>query len=141
MMSSANQDRLQRAYAAFNSGSTPDWTLFDPAIQHDQTEGLFLDGVFYGHDGLRAALGEIEADWEGLNFEPEEYFEVGERLLVLIRMRARVRGSNAQLDAQIGHLWEFRDGRVVRWTVYGDRAAALRAVRATGSYGTPIGRA
>ena len=140
-MVSETQDRLLRAYAAFNSGGAPDWSLFDPAIEHDQREGLFLDGVFYGHDGLRAALGEIEADWEDLSLEPEQIIDLGDRLLVLVRMRARVRDSHAELDAQIAHLWEFRDGRAVRWAVYGDHATAMRAVSASGPFGTSFATA
>ena len=53
-MSAEIADRLRRAYAAFNQQGSLDWDLLDPAIQHDQTEGLFLDGVFYGPEGVRA---------------------------------------------------------------------------------------
>jgi ketosteroid isomerase-like protein len=140
-MVSDNQDRLLRAYAAFNRGIAPDWDLFDPSNEHDQTQGLFLDGVFYGHDGLRAALGEIEADWEDLRLEPQQVIDLGDRLLVLVRMRARVRDSHAELDAQIAHVWEFREGRAVRWSVYGDHATAMRALSASGPFGEPIATA
>jgi ketosteroid isomerase-like protein len=134
-MSLQVHDRLLAAYAAFSAHECIDWSFFDPAVQHDQTEGLFLDGVFYGHDGLRAALYEIEADWDDLRLDPEEVVDLGDRVLVLVRMRARVRDSDAELDAQVAHLWEFRDGRVVRWTAYGDRATAFRCLRALGLFG------
>jgi ketosteroid isomerase-like protein len=140
-MVSDSQDRLLRAYTAFNSGEALDWSLFDPAIEHDQTHGLFLDGVFYGHDGLRAALGEIEADWEDLTLDPEQVIDLGDRILVLVRMRARVRDSHAELDAQVAHVWEFRDGRVVRWSVFGDHASAMRALSASGPFGAPVASA
>jgi uncharacterized protein len=126
-------DRLRRAYDAFNSGSGIDWSLFDPAITHDQTEGLFLDGVFYGPEGVRAAVEEIYQDWEGISYDLLDVVEIGERVLVLLRMRARVRDSEAELDAHVAHVWEFRDGRAVRWDVYGDHASALRAFMARSS--------
>src|SRR5215213_7162901 len=126
-MSSDPADRLRHAYAAFNSGAGLDWSLIDPSIQHDQTKGLFLDGVFYGPEGVRAALEEVESDWEGLSYELIEVVELGDRVLVLLRMTARVRDSQAELDAQVAHVWEFRDGRAVRWDVYGDHATARRA--------------
>jgi uncharacterized protein len=125
-MSSGPADRLRHAYAAFNSGA-PDWSMIDPSIRHDQTEGLFLDGVFYGPEGVRAALEEIESDWEGLSYELVDVVELGEQVLVLLRMKARVRDSQAELDAQVGHVWEFRNGRAVRWDVYGDHTSARRA--------------
>jgi ketosteroid isomerase-like protein len=126
-MSSDPTDRLRNAYAAFNSGGDLDWSMIDPAIEHDQTEGLFLDGVFYGPEGVRAAIEEIQTDWEDLSYEPLEVVELGDRVLVLLRMKARVRDSQAELDAQVAHVWEFRDGREVRWDVYGDYESARRA--------------
>ena len=135
-MSAEIADRLRRAYALFNETRSLPWDLMDPAIQHDQTEGLFLDGVFYGQEGIKAALTEIESDWEDLKLEPEDVIDLGDRLLVLVRMSARVRDSEAEIDAQVAHLWEFRGDRAIRWSVYGDRAAAMRALSATGPFGT-----
>jgi ketosteroid isomerase-like protein len=134
-MVSPAADRLRRAYDAFNSGAGLDWSMIDPSIRHDQSQGLFLDGVFYGPEGVRAALQEIELDWQDLSFTLEDVVELGDRFLVLLRMRARVRDSDAVLDAQVAHVWEFRGGRAVRWDVYGDHASALRAVSATGPFG------
>ena len=133
-MVSPAADRLRRAYAAFNSGAGLDFSMLDPAIRHDQREGLFLDGVFYGREGVAAALQEIELDWEDLTFEVEDIVELGDRLLLLLRMRARVRDSAAELDAQVAHVWQFRDDRAVAWDVYGDHASALRALSANGPF-------
>jgi ketosteroid isomerase-like protein len=132
-MASPDADRLRRAYDLFNAGDV-DWAMFDPAVRNDHTAGLFLDGVFYGTEGVRAAFEEIDTDWDDVQLDPEEVIDLGDRFLVLLHMRARVRGSDAQLDAQIAHVWEFRDGRVVNWDVYGDRATAMKAISATGPF-------
>ena len=139
-MGSPDADRLRRAYDRFNAGVV-DWTMFDPAVRHDQTSGLFLDGVFYGTEGLRAAFEEIAEDWDDVHLEPEEVVDLGGRYLVLLHMRARVRDSDAQLDAQIAHVWEFRDGRVVSWDVYGDHATAVKADRFPYAASAPSSRA
>jgi ketosteroid isomerase-like protein len=136
-MATSDADRLRRAYARFNAGGNLDWSMFDPKVQNDHSEGLFLDGVFYGTEGVRAALEEIETDWADLSFEPEDVIDLGDRYLVLLNMRARVRGSDAQLDAQVAHVWEFRNGLVVKWDVYGDRTKAMKALSATGPFGLP----
>src|SRR4051812_10060890 len=133
-MGPPDADRLRRAYERFNAGGNLDWSMFDPAVRNDHTSGLFLDGVFYGTEGVRAAMEEIETDWDDLHLEPEEVIDLGDRYLVLLHMKARVRGTDAQLDAQIAHVWEFRDGRVVNWDVYGDRATAMKAIRGTDQY-------
>jgi ketosteroid isomerase-like protein len=136
-MATSDADRLRDAYERFNAGGNLDWSMFDPAVQTDHREGLFLDGVFYGTEGLRAALEEIETDWADLHFELEDLIDMGDRYLVLVRMRARVRGSEAQLDAQVAHVFEFRDGRVVKWDLYGDRAKAWKALSLAGPFGLP----
>lgn len=134
-MSSPDADRLRRAYAAFNQGNGLDWSMIDPAIRNDHSESLFLDGVFYGREGVAAALQEVEADWEDLRYTLEDIVELGDRVLVLLRMQARVRDSEAELDAQVAHVWEFRGGRAVKWDVYADHASALRAISASGPFG------
>ena len=126
-MAPSDAKRLRRAYAAFNNGEL-DFSIFDPAVRNDHREGLLLDGVFYGPEGVRAALEEISADWDDLRMEPEEVIDLGDRVLVLVNMHARVRDSSAELDAQVAHVWEFRDGRAVKWDVYGDRTKAMRAL-------------
>ena len=130
-------DRLRRAYDAFNAGADPDWSMFDPAIRLDQTEGLFLDGVFFGEEGLRAAREEVESDWQDLRYELLEIAQTEDRVLVLLRMHARVRDSEAELDAQVAHVWQFREGRAVKWSVYGDYASARRAFNAASSSPPP----
>ena len=136
-MPSDPTDRLRNAYAAFNSGGDFDWSLIDPSIEHDQTKGLFLDGVFYGPEGVRAAIEEVQSDWDDLSYELVEVVQLGDRVLVLLRMTARVRDSEAELDAQVAHVWEFRDGRAVRWDVYGDHASARQAFNGARSAQAP----
>jgi ketosteroid isomerase-like protein len=128
--------RLRGAYDSFNAGGEIDFSIFHPAVRNDHSDGLFLDGVFFGPEGVRAALDEIVADWDDLTFETEEVIDLGDRYLVYLHMRARVRDSSALLDAQVAHVWEFRDGLAVRWDVYGDRASAMRALSAAGPFET-----
>jgi ketosteroid isomerase-like protein len=126
----APTDRLRRAYAAFSAGGEIDWSLFHPSVRHDHSEGLFLDGVFFGEEGIRAAVEEVHADWEDIRYDLVDVVEQGDLVLVLLRMRARVRDTQAELDAQVAHVWEFRDGQAVRCDAYGDHASALRALSA-----------
>jgi uncharacterized protein len=126
-------DRLRRAYAAFSADGEIDWSLFHPSIRHDHTQGLFLDGVFFGEEGIRAAVEEIHYDWEDIRYDLLDVIEQGDRVLVLLRMRARVRDTQAELDAQVAHVWEFREGQAVRWDTYGDHATARRALNGSPS--------
>jgi ketosteroid isomerase-like protein len=127
-MTTDEAHRIRQAYETFNAGGGIDFSMFHPAVRNDHSEGLFLDGVFYGTEGVRAAFEEIAADWDDLRFVVEDSVDLGGRHLVFLRIHARVRDTQAELDAQVAHVWEFRDGQVVQWDIYGSRAAAMRAL-------------
>jgi hypothetical protein len=60
--------------------------------------------------------------WEDTRLEPEEFRELeGERVPVLIRHRGRGKASGlevGQVHSKGANLFELRDGRVVRLTVF-----------------------
>ncbi len=68
--------------------------------------------------------------WSGspIHFEPERFFDVDdERVLVFARVSATGHESGAQVEIRAAHEFTIRDGRVVRFKVYGDREEALEA--------------
>ena len=51
----------------------------------------------------------------------------GERVLVLSRQTARGKTSGLRFDREFGDLFTLRDGKVLRYVSYWDRAEALEA--------------
>ena len=45
---------------------------------------------------------------------------VGDTVLVEARYRGKIRATGLTMDAQVAHVWDFRDGKVVRWQQYTD---------------------
>jgi ketosteroid isomerase-like protein len=69
-----------------------------------------------------------EGPWEELNFEAERFLDVDEeRVLVMVRVDARGRGSGARVELLNAHEFTIRDGLLVRFKVYSDRDEALAA--------------
>ena len=61
--------------------------------------------------------------------EPEDLIEVGEdRVVVLLRLHMRGKGSGVAVEAQTINVWTVRDGKAVRPAVHNDKAEALEAV-------------
>jgi ketosteroid isomerase-like protein len=57
----------------------------------------------------------------------EEVRDLGDdRVLVLGHIYARGRASGAEVSSQVGHVFEFREGRVVRGWAYPSHEQALR---------------
>jgi ketosteroid isomerase-like protein len=82
-----------------------------------------LDDAMFGttHFGARA-VNQFFADWLEAWEAAEVEWEIEELtpdlLLVRSRMRTRGRVSGLEAESEIGQIWEFRDGRAVRQTMY-----------------------
>ncbi len=66
--------------------------------------------------------------FDEFRLEPERFIEEGERVLVLLRNRART--GEIEVDQRGGHLWTMREGRAARMAVYQDQRRALEAIGA-----------
>jgi ketosteroid isomerase-like protein len=84
-------------------------------------------GSFHGHAGVRQFLDEFFEVFEDAEIEPEEFIDVGERVLVSFRFKAKARGSKIEVEEQWAHVWTLRDGKAVRLDQYTDRTKALEA--------------
>jgi ketosteroid isomerase-like protein len=59
---------------------------------------------------------------------PEEFADMGDRVVVTVRFRARGRGSGTPVDARLYDVFTLRDGKIVRMDQFAERAEALEAV-------------
>jgi ketosteroid isomerase-like protein len=83
--------------------------------------------VYRGREGIEAFLGEVDETWEEFRPLPEEYRDLGDRVLALGRLRTRGRASGAPGDSPWGGVYDLRDGRVSRIRTFLDHGEALRA--------------
>lgn len=84
-------------------------------------------GCYRGREGIQQFWADTAETWEELQVGPEEFRDLGDRVLVLGRLQGRGRGSGAPVDAPMANILDFRGGRIWRSRVYLDRAEALRA--------------
>jgi ketosteroid isomerase-like protein len=129
-MSQENVEVARAAYEAFNRGDIDGMLgLCAPDIEWQDRGGPSLDTTgITGKDAVRAYFETVLEPWEEVRREPEEIIDLGgDRVLVLFRTFARGKGSGVEVDARAGDLVTFKEGRVVRWTGYLDRAQALEA--------------
>ena len=84
-------------------------------------------GTIRGHESWRRAQLEFEEAFADVVYEPEEFLEAGDRVLVSIRYRGHARHTEIPVDMPVYWLYAFRGDKVARMDVYLDRPSALSA--------------
>jgi ketosteroid isomerase-like protein len=81
-----------------------------------------------GPEGFRAFWLDWTGPWAAYRTERERITDLGDRVLDFGREFGRRVGSTREVKAFNAAVWTFRDGKVVGFDAYADRAGALKAV-------------
>src|SRR5438477_11333793 len=127
-MSRENVEIVRRLYDALNSG---DWDAVFRDTDLD-FEMMLQRAPDTGTHRQRAAVQTFGEDYfsafDSMVFEPEDFIENGDQVLVVLTRRARPKGGSADLVVRNGHLWTLRDGTILSMKSYPDPKEALEAV-------------
>ena len=128
-MSQADIETLRSAYEAVNRG---DWDsafgAMHPDFEWKTADQVPLAGTYRGPEEVRRFFGDQRKAFEEVLFEPEQFFERGDRIVVFLRGRLRPRGSSATVEIRIANLWTMRDGKAARCEAFPVREEALKAL-------------
>ncbi len=120
---------IRRLYAAFGQRD-----IDAVAVElHDEAEVDFAEslgpesGVYPGIEGIRKLLELYWDAFEEISIEPEDFIDGANGIVALVVARGTGRGSGVAVEARGPHLWAFRDGKVVRFTLFQERGDALEA--------------
>ncbi|MDQ6852262.1 MAG: nuclear transport factor 2 family protein [Actinomycetota bacterium] len=124
-----NVATIRRVYDALTTRDTDViQELFAPDIAIRQSPELPWGGDCHGHDGAFPFLLKV-VEYIESHVTTESLFGAGDHVVQTGRPRGTVRANGAPFDVPEAHLWELRDGKVVRFTVYIDTPAMLAALR------------
>lgn len=130
---SASIDVVRRAYEAFKTYDADALIeITDPEIEFVNSAAA-PGGTYRGHTGIRRYLKEIEGAFgDRWDAEIDRIAEAGENRVILV---ARIFGqgkAGEPLELHVAHVWELREGKLLRGTVYLDPEQALEAVESVG---------
>ncbi len=111
----------ERDVETFMALTTPDFE-WCPAMDR-----LIEGGSYQGPEGIEAYFEVVSGTWKEFQSLPDEFRDLGDRLLWLGRVEARGRSSGVRVDTPLGTVVEFRDGKMSRIRAYLDHDEALRA--------------
>ena len=99
----------------------------DPAVEWDARH--FPDGrVYHGHDGVREFITTYAGTFDDYRLIVERYIDAGDRVVAFTHESGTAKGSRVPAAGEFGLVFTVRDGRIVHWVGYTDRAKALEAV-------------
>ena len=100
----------------------------DPEVEFHEDPRFPEAGVYRGVAAVRGYWDGFTENFEQFTFEVEDFVDIGEeRVLVLLGLTTRGRGSGATVDVRPGWIFTVRNRRVARIDAIFDRNDALQA--------------
>jgi uncharacterized protein len=130
-MSQEDVKVAQRGYEALARGDMEAvLELIDPDVQVEVHTGRpdLPETALRGHAGFLENLRQLDEVFEDVEVTPEEFIEVGEKLVVPIYTAGRGRGSGIRVENRVTHIWTIRDGKATRFQVFPTKEQALEAL-------------
>ena len=85
--------------------------------------------TYRGHEGLRRYFDSFYDAMDDIRFDPEEFIQVGDRVVVPFTLTARGRTTGIEVEQSATFVWQVRDGVAVGLEVFADVEDALAAAR------------
>ena len=139
-MSEENVEVVRRYYGALAQlGGASDRELPREAVEEvlavwsedgdwrPEAAALVEGASFRGHEGLKRYFAMLAEVMESVEIDLDQIRSTDQGAVALGRLRARGRGSGAEIEEDHGVVYEIRDGLIVRATSYRDQEKALEA--------------
>ena len=102
--------------------------LMDPQIEYVNPPEAVEPGTRRGLAAFAKAVEKVYEGWETWEMQPEEFRAVGDdQVAVILRYRARGRGSGVEVEGRESALWTLREGKVTRYAWFHGPGDALEA--------------
>lgn len=128
-MSQENIETLQASYAGFLRGDLDAaFAMLDQEIEvYDHDRILDTPKSYRGPQGVLQMAMEAAESFDEHRYEPEEFTDCGDQVLVAVRRKGRGKASGVEVDESQWHVWDFRDGKAIRFSVFVAKEAAVEA--------------
>ena len=130
-MSQENVEAFKRGLEAGNRGDVDTLLeVLDPDVAWHSALHALIGGeatAFRGHDGVREMLRDLYEAFDEFHIEVSEIRDLGDRLVVIGRTRARGEASGAEVETPIAFVTEFKNGKAISIRAYLDPEEALEA--------------
>jgi ketosteroid isomerase-like protein len=121
----AEAEALREAYAALNRNDIPAMAkAFDPQIEWTEPTGYPGAGTYHGPE-VTAHLSRARSTWAEGSCEPERLFVGGDKIVVFVHVRVRLKQETEFREARLADVYTFRNGKATQVRSFADRQQAL----------------
>ncbi len=123
----AETELLRQTYAALNRNDIPAFVnALDPQIEWTEpAEYGPTAGTYRGLDAVTAHASEARAMWAEGSCEPESFIVAGDKIIVFVHVRARLKHETEWREGRLADVYTFRNGKAVHFRSFPDRPQAL----------------
>ena len=128
-MSEENVELTRRAYVLFNERDYDALlALGHPDIEWRPLLAQLGGEALHGVAAVRSYMESLAGEWEEFRVEPRAFREVGDAVLVFLRVFAQGKESGAEIEVDTVNVVTFREGKIWRMRGFRDSREALEAV-------------
>jgi ketosteroid isomerase-like protein len=133
-MSRAEVDFVREGYEALARGDMETFTtLSREHLGPDFEFHHVWDGrVLRGFEGTMQWISDTRETWDDYSQEVEEIIELGDDVVVVLRISARGGGSGVPVAQELAVLWRFEDGKATEARSFTSREEAVEAAGVAG---------
>jgi ketosteroid isomerase-like protein len=120
-------EALKHFFAAINRNDMQVITKdFDPQIVRIEPEGFPTAGTYRGILEVQKHVTKGRGTWAEGTCQPEKFLVNGDKVVVYLHARVRLKDSTDWIDGRFADGFEFRNGKIIQYLSFGERADALK---------------
>jgi uncharacterized protein len=122
----AQTEALRETYAALNRNDIPAAIeALDPQIEWTEPAEYPGGGTYHGHARVKAHIAQSRGKWAEGSCEPERFIVAGDKIVVFVRVRVRLKDEIEFREARLADVYTFRNGKAIQMRSFADRRQAL----------------
>lgn len=120
-------EALKEFFAAINRNDMQAITKdFDPEIVRVEPEGFPTAGTYRGIAEVQEHVTKGRGTWAEGTCEPERFLVNGDKVVVYLHARVRLRNTADWVGGRFADGFVFRSGKIIEYLSFGERAEALK---------------
>jgi ketosteroid isomerase-like protein len=118
---------LEQFFAAINRNDMLAITKdFDPQIVRIEPEGFATTGTYRGIAEVQEHVTKGRGTWAEGTCQPEKFLTNGDKVVVYLHARVRLKDSNDLINGRFADGFVFRNGKITQYLTFWERVDALR---------------